>query len=116
MSFKLRFVVYNSHSILIEWPAVINTKTLQDVLNYKNSIENFYSKQKVEVINTYSSLLIIYKYTIEDVNSAFLEVKELYDKENNVQHYKALVWKIPVCYDDEFGSDLNAFSREKKTK
>lgn len=114
MSFKLRFVVYNSHSILIEWPAVINTKTLQDVLNYKNSIENFYSKQKVEVINTYSSLLIIYKYTIEDVNSAFLEVKELYDKENNVQHYKALVWKIPVCYDDEFGSDLNAFSREKK--
>jgi len=98
----------------VEWPAKIDSKILQDILNFKKSIENLYSKQKVEVITAYNSLLIIYKFTIDDVNSAFSDLKELYKNKNNGQDSKALVWNIPVCYDNEFGEDLEAFSKEKK--
>lgn len=114
MSFELRYVVYNSHSILIEWPAIIDPKTLKDVLNYKKRVEKFYSKQKVEVVNAYSSMLIIYKFTIDDVNSAFTTLKKLYTNSNKLQNSEPVVWEIPVCYEDDFALDLSAFSEEKQ--
>lgn len=114
MSFKLRFVRYNSHSILIEWPDSINPKTLQDVLSFKKSIENYYTKQKVELITSYISLLIIYKFTIDNVNDVFSDLNELYNHKINTHNFKGFIWNIPVCYDDEFGEDLEAFSKEKK--
>lgn len=113
MSFKLRYSVYNSNSILVEWPAVIDENMLQDILNFKATIEKKYTKLKVEVISTYCSLLIIYDVTIEDVNDAFLELEQLYLRKNNSQQTAPLIWDIPVCYDEKFGADLSAFCQEK---
>jgi inhibitor of KinA len=114
MSYILQYSVYNSYSILVEWPAVIDEKILRDVLNFKNKIEKHYIKQKVEVINTYVSILIIYDSTIDNVNDAFLELKQLYLQEINIPHREASIWNIPVCYDEEFGIDLSAYCIEKK--
>jgi len=61
MRFELRYTQFNSYSILIEWPAVIDENMLKDLLKFKNRIQNISIKQKIEVINAYSSILIIYK-------------------------------------------------------
>ncbi len=114
MESKLRYTQFNSNSILIEWPAVIDENVLQNILNFKIRIENNYIKQKVEVINTCNSILIIYDFTIGNVNHKFLELKSLYKNENGVQDTKSLVWNIPVCYEDEFGIDLEVFSKKIK--
>ena len=103
---------YNPHSILIDWPASIDKKTLQDVLSFKNNIEEYYIKENIEVINTYCSILIIYEFTIDDVNDVFLQLKKIYNSEAEAPDIDAVVWNVPVCYDDEFGVDLNAFSKE----
>ena len=113
MEFELRYTQFNSYSILIEWPAVIDENILKDVLKLKNRIQNHIIKQRVEVINAYNSILIIYNVTIDNVNGEILELKTLYETDNGVQKTKSLIWEIPVCYDDEFGSDLNSFSKEK---
>lgn len=113
MRFELRYTQFNSYSILIEWPAVIDENMLKDLLKFKNRIQNISIKQKIEVINAYSSILIIYKATIDNVNGKILELKTLYESDNGVQKTKSLIWKIPVCYHDELGSDLNSFSKEK---
>jgi inhibitor of KinA len=114
MSFKLQYKVYNSNSILVEWPAVIDENVLQDVLNFKNKIEKSYAKQKVEVINAYSSMLIIYDNTIDNINDAFLDLKQIYIEEEDIRQTEGLIWNIPVCYDEKFGVDFSAFSKEKK--
>ncbi len=113
MEFELRYTQFNSYSILIEWPAVIDENMLKDVLKFKNRIQNKIIKQKIEVINTYNSILIIYNITIGNVNGKLIELKTLYESDNVVQKTKSLIWEIPVCYDDELGSDLNSFSKEK---
>ena len=77
MNSKLRYTPFSSYAILIEWPDVIDENTLQDVLNFKNRIENYYIKFKVEIIHTYNSLLIIYDFTIGNFNSKVLELKAL---------------------------------------
>mgnify|MGYP001626821285 FL=1 len=69
MKYKLKYTRFNEHSILIEWPSIIDENTLNDVLNFKNLLLNNYIKVKVDVINTYNSILINYELTIEDIYS-----------------------------------------------
>tara|TARA_R110002074_G_scaffold88123_2_gene194303 strand:+ start:3454 stop:4185 length:732 start_codon:yes stop_codon:yes gene_type:complete len=114
MEFELRYAQYNSFSILIEWPAIIDKNVLNDILNFKNSIKKNNVKHKAEVINTYSSILVIYNLTIDNINDEILELKTLYNSKNKFQNTHPLIWEIPVCYDDEFGVDLDSFSKEKK--
>lgn len=114
MNYKLRFSLYNEHSVLIEWPAIIDENILQDILNVKKIIKNLYSELIVEVISAYNSILIIYIYTIDDVNSCFLDLKALCDSRDSINLIESKTFKIPVCYDDEFAEDLDDYSRLKK--
>jgi inhibitor of KinA len=111
---NLKYSQYNERSILIEWPAFIDDKMLEEILFFKNRIKNKYIKQKVEVINTYNSILIIYDYTIENINDKFLGFNELFLRQNKSEKSKPSIWEIPVCYDDKFGTDLKEFSDYKK--
>ncbi|NRB59134.1 MAG: 5-oxoprolinase subunit PxpB [Winogradskyella sp.] len=113
MSYNLRYFQYNERSILIEWPSVIDENILNDILKFKHLIENKYIKQKVEVISSYASLLIIYTSTIDKFNDTVLSLKELYVTINATETIKSQLWEIPVCYDDEFATDLDDFSKQK---
>ena len=114
MSYQLQYSQFSERSILVEWPAVIDENTLHDVLTYKNLIENKYVKQGVEVINTYNSILIIYESTIDFLNDAFLDLKALYEVQEKTFLLQSKTFEIPGCYEDEFGTDLDAFSIDKK--
>ncbi|WP_438964059.1 carboxyltransferase domain-containing protein, partial [Winogradskyella sp.] len=78
MGFNLKYSKFNSSSILIEWQQSIDQNILRDILKFKKSINSHYFKLKVEVINTYTSILIIYDFTIDNFNDEFLTLKELY--------------------------------------
>jgi inhibitor of KinA len=114
MSNILKFSRYNTYAILVEWAAVIDDFTLIDILNYKKVIEKNYIKQKVEVINTYNSILIIYDFTIDNINDEILSLKRLYKQLETIEELHSSVWEIPVCYDIDFGFDLDYFSKQKK--
>ena len=114
MEYELNFSRYNEHSILIEWPSVIDEKMLKYILTFKKFIEEEYVKQNVEVISTYNSILVIYGFTIDNVNDEILKLKSLKWDKHRLENTKPKLWKIPVCYDDEFGLDLEEFSLEKE--
>ena len=113
MAYQLKYSQYSERSILVEWPAVIDENILKDVLRFKNLIQNKYIKQEVELVSAYSSILIIYNYTIDFVNDAFLDLKALYKIEDSTYLIESKTFQIPVCYDVGFGIDLDAFSIEK---
>jgi inhibitor of KinA len=87
---------------------------LKDILNFKNIIEKKYIKQKVEVINAFNSILVIYNYAIDNVNDEIFRLKALKFTEDDLVDSVSKLWKIPVCYDDEFGIDLNEFSKQRQ--
>ena len=101
------------NAILIQFEKIISEKVLDEVLFYKNLIQQLYVKQKVEVINTYNSILINYFVTIEDVYSDLKAVKEVFQQNNNTKNIDSRVFEIPVCYDLDFGIDLELISKEK---
>lgn len=97
--------------ILIEFGGDIESETLQKVLFYKQKIEKEKFKEDIQVTNTYNSLLISYMFTIEDVYGEFLELKELISETNIPKKRDYKIFHIPVCYDEEFGFDLEQISR-----
>lgn len=114
MDYELKFSRYNECSILIEWPAVMDENMLKDILGYKKSIQNSSIELVVEIINTFNSLLIIYDLTIDDVYGEILRLKSLKIKAETIEEASSKLWRIPVCYDADFGIDLEAFSKEKQ--
>jgi len=114
MDYELKFSHYNEYSILIEWPAVMDENMLKNILNYKKSIQNSCVESIIDIINTYNSLLIIYDYTIDDIYDEISRLKSLKIEADTNEESSSKLWRIPVCYDDDFGIDLEAFSKEKQ--
>lgn len=113
-AFQPTYKPYGERSILVEWPPEIHENILQDVLNFKMNIQNHFIKQKIQVTSAYNSLLITYDYTIDNINDEILTLKSLYSSKKVTKIHTLRLWKIPVCYDDEFALDLKELSIEKK--
>ena len=107
---------FGNRAILIEWPAKIDEKTLNDVLIFKNAILKNNTKVIIEVINSYSSLTIYYYNTIENIDNEISALKSIYNEQESFISTKNYIWKIPVCYDEAFGVDLNEISTKTKLK
>lgn len=103
-------------AILIDFEPEIDEKSLEKLLNIKKIIENELLKEDIEVINTYHSLLIVYNYTIENIYDKVLALKGLISKANIGKKINSKIHYLPVCYEEEFGLDLELISRAKNLK
>ena len=99
---------------MIQFKGKIDENMLQMLLNVKKSIENFLDKEKVEVINTYNSISINYLSIIENSYGEFDAVDKAISSAKLNKIYNYQTFRIPVCYDEDFGLDLQELSRQKK--
>lgn len=111
--YQLKYKPYGDRSILIEWPSKIEEVILKDIINFKEKILQKYIEQKIHINHAYNSLLVTYYEIIIDYGSAVSELKEVYNSKGIYKESSVLLWKIPVCYDDSFGLDLEMLSLEK---
>jgi inhibitor of KinA len=113
-NFNLTYRQFGERSILIEWPSRIDNKIFEDVIFYKEKIEKLLFKEIVYINHAYNSILISYNHIIENIYDDILVLKDIYSSEINVITKPSTLWKIPVCYDDEFALDLDTISAESK--
>jgi KipI family sensor histidine kinase inhibitor len=99
--------------ILIEFAPEIDEKLLEKLLFYKNKIEKLYNEVTVEVINTYNSLLINYMFSIEDVYDDISRLRKLFKEAKIGKLNGREIVYLPVCYQEEFGWDLELIAKEK---
>ena len=104
--FKLTYHRFSERSILVQWPAKIDDIILKDVLIFKNSLQKFNIESIVEINHAYNSILITYYTTIDNFNSTVSALKACYLNRISSSENESVLWKIPVCYDTEFGLDL----------
>ncbi|WP_127845720.1 5-oxoprolinase subunit PxpB [Psychroflexus aestuariivivens] len=107
------FIQYNEHSILIQFDTEINQKLLNNLLSFKNVLLEKEPKQILQIINTYNSLLIIYRFTINKFYDKKNEILKLLEAAKLKDEISNSVLEIPVCYDEEFGIDLQEISSLK---
>jgi len=108
------FNLFGEQTILISWEEKIDKDLLYFILQLKRNIENYYIEVNVEVINTYNSLLVNYKTTINNLYGEFSVLKRLISEINESSKSRFNQFSIPVCYDEKFGLDLSLLSKEKE--
>ncbi|MFV8224488.1 5-oxoprolinase subunit PxpB [Christiangramia aquimixticola] len=101
------------HGILVRFEEKIESDTLKTVLEFRELIENQNIKGVVEVTNTYNSLLISYDTTIENVYGEILSLFASGGSTNIPKKNNYKIFYLPVCYDMEFGLDLDHISKVK---
>ncbi len=101
-------------AILVQFEPEISENLLEKLLFYKNKLNEFYTEVNVEVISSYNSLLISYMFTIEDVYGEISTLKKLFSEAKIAKLNNRQTFYLPVCYDEEFGWDLEHIANEKK--
>jgi len=109
--YELKYSVFGTSAILVQWPSEIDEYILNDILEFKKLIQNNNIKQILEIINTYNSLLIKYDFTIDNFNDKIFALKSLYASLKYSKKRESKLWKIPVCYDATFALDLDDLAR-----
>ena len=112
--YNLRFRAYGERSILIEWPQEINKNILKSILSFKDVIEKHYIKEKVYIKSAYNSILVTYNVTIDNIYDKKIDLIALFYKTKELKSDESYLWKIPVCYDDEFGLDIEEMTIHSK--
>lgn len=109
--YNLTYKPYGNQAILIEWPAQIDEKLIQDILAFQKGIKH----QKIQdIIIAYHTLTLVFNQPYKNFERWVEYLKEIYLSRELNEKTKSLIWQIPVCYDEEFGMDLQYISSEKK--
>ena len=112
-SFKLSYRQFNERSVLIEWPSKIDLDALKDLINFKEKLEEELAEEIVYIKSAYTSLLVIYKVTINNIYDHIQALNDLYSAQNAPLARPFLRWKVPVCYDRKFALDLEELAFKK---
>ena len=120
VDFDLKYKPFGETSILIEWPSIIDESIINDIIAFEKLISK---EQKVSsTIIAYNSILVSYEFMfnyyshykhINDFSISVKKLKLLYGKRTIIKTKKHKIWQIPVCYDLQFGLDLQELSKSK---
>ncbi|WP_224483035.1 5-oxoprolinase subunit PxpB [Robertkochia aurantiaca] len=109
--FKLEYKSFGDHALLIQWPRLVDESILTDIISFNELIKQQLDVQ--ETVPAYNSLLLI--FDTETVLAKMIkEVNNLYKGHYKSDPVERKRWQIPVCYDTEFGIDLEDFAFQKK--
>lgn len=100
-------------AILVQFEPEISRILLDKVLLYKDIFIANLPEVEVEVTNTYNSLLVNCHCPIEDVYSEISRLEKLLEKSQINKKTDTRIHHIPVCYEPEFGIDLELIATQK---
>jgi inhibitor of KinA len=108
---KPTYKQFGEKAILVEWQAIIDDKILKDILLFVEKIKLKKEIKYVDLIQGYNSLTIIYKEFIKDFENEVTLLQAVYASTLKTAKQDYFLWEIPVCYDVEFGIDLQEISK-----
>ena len=111
--FQLTYKKYGTSAVLIEWPEQINKRVLKDIQILFQKISLLEFEDIVDINFVYCSMLVIYNPTAITFSTLKARLKNVYNEEVQIQDNKRKRWRIPVCYEIEFATDLLAFAERK---
>ncbi|WP_445747537.1 5-oxoprolinase subunit PxpB [Polaribacter sp.] len=112
--YKLQYKSFGENAMLIEWQPTISIEILDDILLFQSKILAQKQNLITDIIVGYHSLTIVYNDYIINYLEEITVLQSIYKSELTIKKNSNFLWEIPVCYEDEFGLDLEEIS-EKTT-
>ena len=112
--YKLKYKPLGSIAVLIEWPKEIKRDILENINVFKHKILADMGEYVLETVPAYNSLAVFFDTTKIKYSSVVTDLKEIYTSKDQKLLTAYKLWKIPVCYEPEFGLDLEHLAQAKK--
>ena len=105
-AFQLEIKPFGEKAILIEWPNEVDESILKDILQFTAAFSKEYSAEW-ELVPAYNSVTMIWLAgTNLDFDATKASILETYQNKKIVVEQERFLWKLPVCYEEEFGLDI----------
>ncbi len=106
-NFPLSIRSFGVHAILIEWPNEVKEVILEDILRFSKHLKtNCLNVEKWEMVPAYNSLTLILREEPIDFVKLKQRLEKWYAERDTSKAPTKYYWRLPVCYDSEFGIDL----------
>lgn len=114
-NYPLSIRPFGVHAILVEWPNEVQEAILDDILQFTNYLEtNCLNNNKWEIVPAYNSITLILREQPIDFNKLKQRLGQWYVESDAFEPKQRYLWRLPVCYDIEFGIDLVEVSEKLK--
>jgi KipI family sensor histidine kinase inhibitor len=109
---------FGIHAVLIEWPDKVEEDILDDILAFSSYLKSHcLANELCELVPAYNSLTVILRNTTIDFTSFKKQLLEWYFNKSDAEKEQKYLWRLPVCYDENFGIDLlEVADKLQKTK
>ena len=102
---------FGNHTLLLEWPNEVDVNILDDILSFKEVLQNTYGP-RFEYVASYNSLALIGRKVDFDFKRWETELSVMYQEMEQVLTTSRSLWKLPACYDSEFGLDIEEVAKQ----
>lgn len=113
-TYKLIYKPLGSIALLIEWPQQIDLFILKNITLFRTEIQAQMVDTVLDTVPAYCSLTVFFDTGKIKYSSVVKKIKEIHKKMEDKKAGLSTLWKIPVCYDEEYGIDLEEVSKAKK--
>ena len=110
----MKYRPFGSIAVLIEWPQEIDNDILKNIGLFRSKIQTNLLKFVLDTVPAYNSLTVFFDTGKIKYSSIVKKIKETYEIKNLKIKTTYQLWKIPVCYDDEFSIDIEELAKAKK--
>jgi len=115
MPYPISIRPYGTHAVLLEWPNEVEEAILEDILQFQRYMKtDCIEVSGWEMIMAYNSLTLVHKNSIIDFTDFSEKLRKWYDEKSSALPEQRHLWKLPVCYDLDFGLDLEDISGKLK--
>lgn len=98
---------------MVEWPNKVDEAILNDILKFTHYLEKHcLDVKKWEIVAAYNSVTLILRQEPIDFDRLKKRLKQWHGECDDVKPKQKHLWKLPVCYDLEFGIDLEEVAKK----
>ncbi|GGW32396.1 5-oxoprolinase subunit PxpB [Arenibacter certesii] len=106
-NYNISFRQFGLHTILVEWPKKVEEDVLLDILKFVRHLKkNHLYVPEWEFIPAYNSLTLVCRNKVLNFTELIPQLREWYNNKIEEDITDRHLWRLPVCYDEEFGIDL----------
>lgn len=114
-NYSLSIRPFGVHAILVEWPNEVQEAILDDILQFTNYLElNCLNVKKWEIVPAYNSITLILREKPIEFDKLKQRLRKWYAESETFKGKQRYLWRLPVCYELEFGIDLLEVSEKLK--
>ncbi|MGB7393224.1 MAG: 5-oxoprolinase subunit PxpB [Pricia sp.] len=106
-AYKISIRPFGIHSILVEWPDRVEEAILDDMLQFIQHLrEHCLEDEQWEMVPAYNSVTLIHRQKPIAFEKFKAQLLDWYGQDKQDMTREKILWRLPVCYDLEFGIDL----------